>query len=66
MSYHCPHCDCKTGVIKTTAEVRTRRCPACGLEFLTEEIELEIPHIDKRTTRYAKPANRRAINQSHS
>ena len=58
MSYHCPTCDAKTRIIRTNAEVRTRRCPSCGLRFLTEEVELEVPARDKRRRNAHSPIGR--------
>lgn len=43
MSFCCPKCDGKTGVIETRAELRSRRCKSCGHKFITEEVEYDGP-----------------------
>lgn len=41
MSFHCPKCDGKTGIVETRAELRRRRCKVCGYSFRTEEVEYD-------------------------
>jgi hypothetical protein len=40
--FHCPRCDGPTTVLATRADVRRRRCRACGATFYTEETELTV------------------------